>query len=157
MEIGDSNKPQIVDIEIFISRSGPPPSSSMTRAIHRAAARHMTSRSSSMPGRIRAFSTSPPTRPPDFQLSASGFDPVSGTFPELAAYLSDAASMPGSDPHAEDGEAHALASDVDTSHNHEPHFGAGICSHCGGAGYTTYPSSGAKERCWYCDGSGVAS
>lgn len=35
-------------------------------------------------------------------------------------------------------------------------FGAGVCSHCGGRGYTTYPSSGSQTSCWYCGGSGVA-
>ena len=38
----------------------------------------------------------------------------------------------------------------------EVRFGAGVCSHCGGRGYTTYPSSGSQEACWYCSGSGVA-
>jgi hypothetical protein len=39
----------------------------------------------------------------------------------------------------------------------DPRFGAGTCSHCGGRGYTTYPSSGSQERCYYCNGSGVSS
>lgn len=40
--------------------------------------------------------------------------------------------------------------------DHALQFGAGKCSHCGGSGYTTWPSSGTSEKCWYCDGSGVA-
>ena len=39
---------------------------------------------------------------------------------------------------------------------YELQFGAGTCSHCGGLGYTTWPSSGSQERCWYCNGSGGA-
>jgi hypothetical protein len=35
-------------------------------------------------------------------------------------------------------------------------FGAGTCSHCGGLGKTTWPSSGTVEACWYCGGSGIA-
>jgi hypothetical protein len=35
-------------------------------------------------------------------------------------------------------------------------YRAGTCHHCGGYGYTTWPSSGSRERCWFCDGSGVA-
>jgi hypothetical protein len=35
-----------------------------------------------------------------------------------------------------------------------PKFGAGTCWHCGGHGYTQWPS-GAAERCWYCQGTGV--
>jgi DnaJ-class molecular chaperone len=42
------------------------------------------------------------------------------------------------------------------NHSNEVRFGAGTCSRCGGAGYTTWPSSGSQEACWYCDGSGVA-
>lgn len=39
----------------------------------------------------------------------------------------------------------------------EVSLGAGTCSHCGGSGRTTWPSSGSVEMCWYCSGSGVAS
>lgn len=54
--------------------------------------------------------------------------------------------------------AHALASvghpAENTTHanSNKPQFG---CSHCGGTGTSTWPSSGTVERCWYCSGSGV--
>jgi len=41
------------------------------------------------------------------------------------------------------------------AHEDKTKFSAGTCYHCGGRGYTTWPSSGSRERCWYCQGSGV--
>jgi hypothetical protein len=63
---------------------------------------------------------------------------------------------PAADPHlssgsiADPGEQHS----ADTSGGRG--FRAGTCYHCGGYGYTTSPSSGSMEHCWYCNGSGVA-
>lgn len=98
--------------------------------------------------------------PPDLHLSASGFDPATGTFPEMVNYFSkydpDFDQAVHGKAHEERAES-AGAQHVSGEQHDKEWLGAGTCSHCGGAGYTTYPSSGSQERCWYCGGSGVAS
>ncbi|MGQ0594131.1 MAG: hypothetical protein ACT4QB_16235 [Gammaproteobacteria bacterium] len=94
--------------------------------------------------------------PPDVARFA-GFDPSAGVFPDLAKYFGAIDSdFPGQPDRGQTGEApeseHAFA-----ARDEEIRFGAGTCFHCGGRGYTTYPSSGSREACWYCGGSGVAS
>lgn len=51
---------------------------------------------------------------------------------------------------------HSEQDTTETEKHEGLRFRGGVCSHCGGRGYTTYPSSGSQVACWYCSGSGVA-
>jgi hypothetical protein len=73
--------------------------------------------------------------------------------PRMTQYELEPPGSQGTDPF----DASATGLPAERSAEPDPRFGAGTCSHCGGRGYTTYPSSGRQERCWYCNGSGVSS
>jgi hypothetical protein len=104
------------------------------------------------------FYVSTDEAPPDIHQIANGFDPAAGVFPELVSYLSE---THGDFPdHLQENASEKQ--NIDRDHipfqsSEDVLLSAGTCSHCGGNGYSTWPSSGSQERCWYCGGSGVAS
>lgn len=92
--------------------------------------------------------------PPHFEQMASGFDPQQGVFPDLVSYFS--ARHPGFAEAVQDTGTPETRLEQAAQAEPEERWAAGTCWHCGGRGYTTWPSSGSREACWYCGGSGVA-